>query len=164
MYRFLWLLVPALVINGCYSFSTNLPGHIKTVMVPVFQNETLIAEIPEELTAALTERLIADNQVRVVQSNPDAVLDGVITHYEDRVATFDSQKQADEYIVVLTVDLVFRDRVNRKDIWREEEVRGFASYLLTGADPEQASSAEEARAFAIEQIVDIAMSRTFEGW
>ena len=157
--------VPAVSgLTGCYSFNTSLPGHIETVRVPVFRNETLQAEVPEEMTAAFTDRFIRDNQLKVVQSDPDAVLEGVITGYEDRVFGFNADRQAEEYVVVVTVTLALRDRVEDNELWREEGLSGVGNYFVGSSDPQQPSTPEEARATAIEQIVTVAMSRTFEGW
>jgi len=152
------------ILPGCYSFNTSLPGHIKTVMVPVFRNETLQSEIPEDLATALTNRFLRDNRLKVVQSNPDAILEGIITGYEDRVFGFNTDQQADEYVVVITVSVAFRDRVKNKELWREDTLRGVGNYIVGVSDPSQPSTNIDAQATAIQQIVDFTMSRTFEGW
>jgi hypothetical protein len=150
--------------TGCYSFNTSIPGHIKTVSVPVPENETLKAEVPEELTTALTARFVRDNQLQVVQRDADAILEGVVTGYEDRVFGFNANQQAEEYVVVVTVRLTFRDRVKNKELWSEENLRGVGNYFVGSSDPNQATSAREALLLAIQQIVDLTMARTFEGW
>lgn len=147
-----------------YTFKTSLPGHIRTVRIPVFQNETLEPILEEELTTALTERFVRDNQLRVVQEDADAVLEGTITGYEDRVFGFDAQQKADEYLVVITVDLALRDRVKNKELWREENLRGVASYFPGTSDQNTPGTEAEAKRAAIAQIVDLTLSRTFEGW
>ena len=150
--------------SGCYSFSTSLPGHIKTVMVPAMPNETLRPEVSEELTTALTGRFVRDNQLQVVQRNADAVLEGTVTGYEDRVFGFNANQQAEEYVVVVTVQLVFRDRVKNKELWSDDAVRGVGNYFVGSADPNQPRTATEALEVALQQIVDLTMARTFEGW
>jgi hypothetical protein len=155
-------LLPA--ASGCYSFSTSLPGHIETVMVPVMENETLRPEVSEDLVTALTGRFVRDNQLQVVQRNADAVLEGTVTGYEDRVFGFNANQQAEEYVVVVTVRLTFRDRVKNRELWSEEAIRGVGNYFVGSSDPNQASTAAEALVVALQQIVDITMARTFEGW
>lgn len=153
-----------LLLGGCYTFRTSLPGHIQTVRIPVVQNETLEVELADELTTALTERFVRDNQLRVVQGDSDSVLEGRITGYEDRVFSFNAAQQADEYVVIVTVDLALRDRVRQKELWREESMRGVSSYFPGGSDANLPRSPEEARTKAIEQLVETVVSRTFEGW
>jgi len=163
--RPVYLLLGGLLLAGCpYSFSNSLPGHIKTVSIPVFENETLESELAEELTTAVTDRFVRDNQLSVVQQDADAELLGTITGFEDRVFGFNADQRADEYLVVLTVRLVFRDRVKNKEIWKEDQTRGVASYFLGSSQAGTPATVEQARALAITQIVDIIVSRTFEGW
>ena len=162
--RLVVLCLVAIAALGCYRFSSGLPGHINTVSVPVFRNETLEAELTEELTTAVTERFLNDNQLRVINRNADAVLEGVVVGYQDRVSGYTSDQRADEYGVVVTVNLAFRDRVKRKDIWSEEGVVGFSSYYPGGGQTGIPTTEQEARSEAVRQIVDTIMSRTFQGW
>jgi outer membrane lipopolysaccharide assembly protein LptE/RlpB len=159
------VLVILLVLTcGCYSFrGSSLPSHIRSLEIPVVENRTLEAVLAEELTTALTERFVADNRLRVVQRSADAVLEGVITGYENRVFGFNAQQQADEYVVILTVDMTLRDRVKNKEIWSEEGVRGVTSYFV-GGPPEAITTELGAREIALRQVVDFALSRTVEGW
>jgi hypothetical protein len=149
---------------GCYSFhQSSLPSHIKTLEVPVVDNQTLEVVLAEELTTALIDRFVSDNTLRVVQGNADAVLLGTITGYENRVFGFNSEEKADEYVVLLTVNMTLRDRVKNQELWNAEGVRGGASYFV-GGDPDAVSTEEDARLLAIKQVVDAAIARTTEGW
>jgi hypothetical protein len=83
------------LLCGCYSFrGSSLPSHIKTLEIPVVENRTLEVVLIEELTTALTDRFVADNRLKVVQRSGDAVLEGVITGYENRVFGFNDEEQA----------------------------------------------------------------------
>lgn len=155
----------AVLLTGCtYTFNpSSVPGHIKSLEIPVAENQTLEVALSEELTAALTERFVADNTLRVVQKDADALLECSITGYEKRVFGFDQNQVANEYIVLLTVNLALRDRVKSKEIWSEEGVVGRASYALSGSE-EGVATEEAARELAVKQIVDFAISKTVEGW
>jgi outer membrane lipopolysaccharide assembly protein LptE/RlpB len=159
---FVWL---GLALTGCtYAFNpSSIPGHIKTLEIPVAENQTLEVALAEELTAGLTDRFVRDNSLRVVQKDADALLDCQITGYEKRVFGFDSNEVASEYIVIMTVNMTLRDRVKSKEIWNEAGVQGRASYALAGSD-EGVTTEEEARVLAIKQIVDLALAKTVEGW
>jgi len=162
--RALFFLVPALVLAGCYTFNPKaVPSNMKTLEIPVVGNRTLESALPEQVTKALTDRFISDNTLKVVQKNADAVLEGEVTGYQDRVIGFNSGRQADEYLVILTVKLALRDRVKNKEIWSSDAVVGRSSYFL-GSGEGGVSSETDARALAIKQIVDFAIARTVEGW
>ena len=149
---------------GCaYTLNPSLPGHLKTLQIPVVENQTLEVALTEELTGALTDRFVSNNQLRVVQKDADAVLEAEITRYENRVFGFNAEQQAQEYIVLMVVQMTLRDRVKGKDLWTEENVRGVGSYFVGGTGQTVATE-EGAQTLAIKQIVDFALSRTVEGW
>jgi outer membrane lipopolysaccharide assembly protein LptE/RlpB len=162
--RRLWFFVPTALVAGCtYTFNpSSIPGHIRTLEIPVADNQTLEVVLAEEITNALSERFVNDNTLQVVQSDADAVLECSIIGYQNRVFTFDETQTAREYVVIMTVDMTLRDRVKGKEIWDEEGVTGTATYALD--DDEGVTTEEEARVLAIKQIVDEALSKTVEGW
>jgi hypothetical protein len=153
------------LLQACaYTFNPSaIPSHIKTLEIPVVENQTLEVALSEELTNSLIDRFVSDNTLKVVQGDADAVLEGSITGYENRVFGFGSDQRAGEYIVIMTVNMTLRDRVKGKEIWSEEQVRGTASYAV-GGGPEVVATEEAARVLAVKQIVDFALSRTVEGW
>ena len=162
--RRLLIFLAGCIVGCAYTFNpSSIPGHIKTMEIPVLVNETLEVALAEEVTAGLIDRFVRDNALRVVQGDADAVLEGTITGYENRVFGFNADQRADEYIVILMVDLTFRDRVKNKEIWSRIGVRGSASYFLNGATG-GVTSEEAARELAVKQVVDFAISRTTEGW
>ena len=158
-------LTALLLVGGCvYSFNpSNIPSHIKTLEVPVAENQTLEVALSDQITTAMTERFVEDNSLRVVQKDADAVLDCVIIGYENRVFGFNQDQVADEYVVILAVNMTLRDRVKGKEIWSGELVKGQVTYSLVGTET-GVTTEDEARALAIKQIVDFAISKTVEGW
>lgn len=154
-----------LALAGCsYTFNpSSIPGHIKTLEIPQVENETLEVTLSDELTQALIDRFVNDNTLRVVQGNADAVLEATITNYEQRVAGFDANQKADEYVVVVTADLLLRDRVKNSEVWKVDQARGSASYYI-GSSGDQVNTEEKARVLAMKQLVDTAISKTVEGW
>jgi outer membrane lipopolysaccharide assembly protein LptE/RlpB len=166
MRRLLVLALPALLgLAGCaYSFkSASVPVHLKTLEIPVVANRTLESELSEELTQALIDRFVKDNLYKVVQGDADAILEGEITRYENRVFGFNAEQRADEYIVVMAAKMTFRDRVKNRELWSEGNVQGRASYFI-GSSGGAVGTEEEARALAIKQIVDFAIAHSVEGW
>ena len=159
------IFVLATLISGCYTFDPSaIPGHIKTLEIPVVGNQTLEPALAEQVTKALTDRFIADNTLKVVQKNADAALEGEVIGYQDRVFGFDAARQANEYIVIVTVQLTLRDRVKKKEIWSADQVIGRANYFLESSTGGGITSEGAARDQAIRQVVDYAISRTVEGW
>jgi len=161
--RFLIIAALALALTGCfYSVHTSLPGHIKTIAIPVFENRSLQAAIENDLTQVVTDRFRADNHLTLAEPrSADAVLEATIAAYDNKVYRFNDREQAQEYIVTITLDVTVKDRVKNKDLWNQEGLRASATYLLGGA---QARTEEDARKDVEQQLADIILSRTVEGW
>jgi len=96
---------------GCgYSWRGTLPPHIQTVGVPVFANRTQWPNIEGSLTAAVASAFATDGRLRVVDpSAADAILEGEIVNYQVTVLAFDSNANAQQYRLFVTVDVRFRD-------------------------------------------------------
>jgi hypothetical protein len=64
-----------LLACGPYSFSGTTLGGIKTVYIPVFENETIEYGLGDELTNDVTSAIVADNTLKVVGQNAaDAII------------------------------------------------------------------------------------------
>lgn len=155
------LLALLLAAGGCgYSLSPKLATHIKSVAVPTFQNETLEYGLEQEITQAVIDRFTEDNNLRVVsEDRADSVVYGVIKAYKRRVAGFSAQEIANEYEIAIIIDMVVRDRVKSKELWKEDSLARTTNYFV-----DQVQSEQEGRQPAIKQIADDIVSRTVQGW
>lgn len=154
-----WLL-PAL--SACYTVKSSVPGHIKTIGIPIFRNETLQSGIEDEVTQEIIARFQRNGTLSIAEPGvANALLEGTVSGYDNRVFRFNDREQAQEYIVAVTLDVTVRDRVRNRELWSQKGIRTTATYLLSGA---QARSEADARKDAVQQAADILLSRTVEGW
>ncbi|PJA29858.1 MAG: hypothetical protein CO189_01150 [candidate division Zixibacteria bacterium CG_4_9_14_3_um_filter_46_8] len=135
---FIGALLALLLNNDCgfYTFSgAGLKG-IKTVAVPLFDNQTTEYGLREDLAVAVTNALVADHTLKVINiRRADSALRGVLTKYERECYTFDGSGNCSEYIVRLYVDITFEDLKNKKVVWEEKNVEGFGIYAASeGSD------------------------------
>lgn len=162
----------ALVLGlaGCaYSFSgSSLPGHIETIAVPTFTNESLDATIAEEVTRGVSDRFLEDNRLSLArEANADAILEGRVTGYERKVYNYDADQQPETYIVVVRVAAVLKDRVKNRDLWSTERLEATATYpaetsgTTGGGLP---ASEEEARVAAIADLAQDILAQALEQW
>ena len=151
---------------GIYSFSgSSLPSHIKTVAVPIFENETLEFEIANQVTDAITDRFIKDGRLNVTgETRADAVIEGRVMTYENKVHNYSADDTPEDYIVVLRVAVQFRDAVKNREIWKEDGLVVSAVYLVVAGSKEALSDEESARAQAISELAEDVLARTMEQW
>jgi len=169
-------LLAALGASGCaYSFSSSsLPSHLKTIAVPVFENETLDGLIADEVTRGLSDRFLEDNRLKVARASvADCVLDGRVTYYERKVYSYTPSQEPESYIVVVRIAAVLKDNVKNRDLWTEERIEASATYPASGETSSSGTSGEatalpaneqEARARAIEKLAQDILARSLEQW
>jgi outer membrane lipopolysaccharide assembly protein LptE/RlpB len=119
----LWVLL-TLLLNGCGYHLTgtgsSLPEHLKTLSIPVFTNSSSQPEIHRELTSSIINAFITDGRVKVVRKGQsDMVLQANLSHYELKTVSFSTNNFADDYIVVLGVDVEVTDRVKNEPFLKE---------------------------------------------
>jgi len=161
-----------LFISGCgvYSFSgSSIPG-IKTIAVPLFDNQTQEYGIRESLTEAVANRFVKDNTLKVVNEKiSDSVLRGVITNYKRESHTFDEQENIKEYIVRIWVNVWFEEEKSKKIIWKDDNREGWGIYCVKdcvdeSGNPKSDETEDDGKQRAIDKLAEDIVNRTVKGW
>lgn len=154
--------------TGCgYSFSgSSLPSHLKTIAIPVFENQSLDPTIADDVTRGMIDLFLEDNRLKVVrESRADCVLEGKVADYERRVYSYTSAQEPQEYIVVIKLAVVLKDRVKNQDLWSKNDLQATATYAaVAGAQVGQADSEMQARELAIKQLGQDILAKSLEQW
>ncbi len=157
---FIFPLVTLVAGCGYYSFSgSTLPSHIKTVAVPLFENRTTEYRIADRLTEDVINALVKDNTLKVVpEERADSILKGSIVGYEREAYTFDEEEKVKEYIVRIYVEASFEDLRKKRQLWREEKLEGWGTYLAQG------ETEDDGQERAIAKISDDLVNKLISGW
>ena len=120
------LLLGAVFVLGSCGYSTSpalLPSHLKTIAIPVFENETSEYTLEQEITNAVVQRFVADNHLKVVEERvAQSVVKGRIKSYRNSVFGISAgTTRAEEYRVAIVVSVTFKDVVKNRELWSEEE-------------------------------------------
>jgi len=159
------LLLGALA-NGCgYTVSSVLPAHIKTVAIPTFGNNTVEHGLADDITQSLINGFQADRRLRIVRErDADSILRGTVLAYRNRVYSYTSQEIATSYEILLTVQVVYRDVIKSRDIWKEDQMTVRTTYNVTQVGSQPAQTEVDARKDAVQKLTDQIVSRTVQGW
>ncbi|MGH9901118.1 MAG: LPS assembly lipoprotein LptE [Pyrinomonadaceae bacterium] len=98
----------------------ELPGHIRTVAVPAFQNNALRFKIESRFTEAVTNEIIKRGRGLRVQSEAegaDAVVDGVVKDFSFSGVLLDSRGRARIFEVTITAAVTVRDQVENRVLY-----------------------------------------------
>jgi outer membrane lipopolysaccharide assembly protein LptE/RlpB len=154
------------LIPGCgYTLSSVIPGYIKTIAVPVFQNSTVEFGIAEDVTRALQDAFLANGRLTTAgEKQADSVLRGTVLTYRNQVFGYTQQERATSYEVVLTVRVSYRDLVKNRDLWKEDALTVRTTYNVVAVGGEPARTETDAKADVVKKLADQIVSRTVQGW
>ena len=96
--------------------ASQLPPHLKTIAIPVFENKSSEPTIQRPFTEALRRAFITDGRLRLVnnKAGADLVITGALTKYWIRAVAFNTNDVAIEYWVYLEADVQVQDQVNHQ--------------------------------------------------
>ncbi|TFB12974.1 hypothetical protein E3V33_03685 [Candidatus Marinimicrobia bacterium MT.SAG.4] len=145
---------------GPYSFSgSSIPSHIKSVAIPIFENETAEFGIKEKVTDALLENFISENILKISdKKNADSIIRGTIMKITDVPFTFDENEIVQDYRVTIYLNLVWHDQVKDNDLF-DGKINGWGVYPANS--PEERDDGIEK---AIERLITEITNKTLSGW
>lgn len=166
-YRHIILFVMNLLLGahcGYYSFSgSSLPPHIRTLAIPVFDNETTEFGIPEDITDALITEFTKDNSLKIVdQRTADSMLNGTIVSIREQAGAYNVSEQVKEIKVFVSIQAKFEDLKKNQVLW-EEQITQWGTYRPD--DPTSGNSTrQEAIQEALTKIVADIFNKTISNW
>lgn len=149
-----------LVQCAFYSFKGSLPPHLKTVAIPLFENQTSEFGISEQLTDIIIDQFNGDGSLKMTEgSNADVYIQGSIVSISDRAGAFNRQEQVEDIKIYVTVQVECTDQVKRQQMW-SERVTQYGSY-----DPAEGIEGRElAYDEAFEKISEQILNKTVSNW
>ena len=146
---------------GYYSFSGAVPGGVKTVAIPLFDNNTSEFGIREQLTDAVVERFLRDNIVKVVDlSQAQAILRGAILRVTDEPYTFQETETVQEYRVLVTITVSMEDTETGEEMWKQQFSEWGTYPLSTGGSAERDVAVTD----AISKLTEDISNKVVSGW
>ncbi|MBN1541332.1 LptE family protein [candidate division KSB1 bacterium] len=161
--RAVWLLIlpmALLVACGFYSFSGSLAPHLRTIAVPLFDNQTAEFGVSEEMTDWIIDEFSQDNTLKIADpADADILLEGSIATVDDRAGAFDQAEQVQDVRVYVTVAVTCTDQIKREVMWKERLTQ-WGTYEPAGGPEERAAGIAQ----AIEKISQEILNKTVSGW
>lgn len=155
------------VLGGCpYGFSSSLlPGHIKSVAVPLPENRTNRADLSAALADSLTEAFIDDHTLKVVaERSADSIVESAVLEYRWTPFTVDENEQVREYRVEIILEARFVDLRKNKVIWEESRLSQWDTYNFVPLGGQPAETEEEGIGRVLAKLTEDILNRTVEGW
>jgi outer membrane lipopolysaccharide assembly protein LptE/RlpB len=146
---------------GWYSFSGAVPGGIKTIAIPLFDNATSEYGIREQITDAVINRFLRDNIVKVVDlGRAEAILRGQITGVVDQPYTFQASETVQEYRVIVSVQISMENTQTGETVWSQEFSEWGTYPFSSGGSTER----DQGIAEAIAKLTEDISNKVVSGW
>lgn len=148
---------------GVYSFSSSGSTSIKSIAIPIFQDQTSEFGIRENLTDVVVNAFTRDNTLKVAdRRNADSLLEGKIIRVDDQAGAFSRDETVQDIKVTITVSVKYQDLKKRKVIW-EEVITQWGTFNPDGSDDENATR-EAAIDEAVTKIASEILNKSVSGW
>ncbi len=114
-----------------YSLSGSLPPHIKTISIPMVENETAEFGIAENISDGIQSRFNDEGILKVIDDNADSILRGTVKKVTDGPYTYNKNESVSEYRYKIDVNIEWYDNKNEKTILKGN-YSGWGAYGLSG--------------------------------
>jgi hypothetical protein len=139
---------------GFYSFTGSIPSHIKTVAVPLFDDNTSFPGVREDLTNKVIDRFIAENVLQVVpEASADLLITGTILSIRERAAIITTGEDVEQYEVYVNVKVKCTEIKSGK-VWWEKTLRRFGVMEGIGDIDARNAAIETANTEITQDIID----------
>jgi hypothetical protein len=150
----------ALLSCGIYTVSPSALGNLRTVAIPLFDNQSTESGLRELLTDKLSQAFVTDNTLKVVpEQQADGVLRGTVISYAREPYTYSKSEVVSEYKSTVTVKVQFVNRRSQKVIWEESNMSNWGTY-----DAAKGETEDDGKNRAIDKLVEDILNKTVKGW
>jgi hypothetical protein len=145
---------------GYYSFTGSIPSDIKTVAIPLFDDNTSFPGVRENLTNDVIDRFINENVLQVVpESKADLLITGTVLSIHEKAAIITTGEDVEQYEVYVNVKVKCTE-VKSGKVWWEKTLRRFG----TMGGLENLDARNEAIEVAITEITQDIIDNTLASW
>ncbi|MFQ6678588.1 MAG: LptE family protein [Fidelibacterota bacterium] len=115
-----------------YSMAGSIPPNIKSIAIPLVENQTAEFAMAETVTDNLLSKFNEENILRVIdEKTADSVLRGIILTVNDGPYTFSKEEAVSEYRFTISMKIEWIDIENDK-VLLTKQYSGWGAYGLSG--------------------------------
>lgn len=121
---------------GLSGLGKQVPAHIKTVVIPDFENKTTRIEAEQFVTFAVKDEFIRRSELELVanRANADAILEGKIIGFDVIPVSMTDEASAHIYRVTITLSVRFIDIQKNEIIFEDDNISFTDNYNIERED------------------------------
>ncbi len=163
--KFILLGLAACLAAACsYSVHSNVYPHLKRIQLLAFDNRSSEFSLGDTVINSLSASFSEDGRLRLVTQQPDCQLEGSILSFSEKIYSYDTANNVQDYIVTVTFSLVFTDLVNNKVLYENKSLALSEFYAVSDQSTSRFRSKEEAITEICDKLFRNVMQNTLESW
>ena len=153
------------LFSGCYySVYSNAYPHLKKIRVEPFVNRSAEFALTEKALSELSLTLRNDGRLKQVTQNPDCSLEGEIISFEEKIYSYDSANQVQDYQLILNLKVSFTDLVKNEVIYENTGLTISELYKVADGSTARFASKEEALSEIFNKVFTTVIQNSLEAW
>ncbi|HPS39331.1 MAG TPA: LptE family protein [Candidatus Cloacimonadota bacterium] len=163
--RIIYMLCLTALLSGCaYSVYSNAYPHLKKIRVTPFENKSSDYTIGDFVLNRLTTEFRDDGRLKLVTQAPDCTLEGSILSFTEKIYSYDSANQVQDYQLNLTVAVVFTDLISNQAIYENKNLTVSELYAVGTESSARFKTKEEAQIELIRTLFKTVIQNSLEAW
>nr|MDK2850240.1 hypothetical protein [Candidatus Cloacimonadota bacterium] len=163
--RFIFASMILVVMAGCYySVYSNAYPHLKNIRVEPFENKSAEFGLSDKALNDLSSLVRNDGRLKMVTQDPDCSLEGTIVSFEEKIYSYNSANQVQDYQLIMVISVIFTDLVRNEVIYENPALRVTELYKVSDDSTARFSSKEEALSEIFSNVFKTVVQNSLEAW
>lgn len=163
--RFIFASMILVVMAGCYySVYSNAYPHLKNIRVEPIENKSAEFGLSDKALNDLSSLVRNDGRLKMVTQDPDCSLEGTIVSFEEKIYSYNSANQVQDYQLIMVISVIFTDLVRNEVIYENPALRVTELYKVSDDSTARFSSKEEALSEIFSNVFKTVVQNSLEAW
>lgn len=159
------LICLALLVTGCaYSVFSNAYPHLKKIRIAAFDNKSTEFDLGEKSLNMLSSAFRDDGRLRPVTQSPDCLLEGSVTSFEEKIYSFDSANNVQDYQIRIGFKISLTDLINNQTIYENNALVISELYAVSTESSAKFNNREDAIDEIINNLFKNIIQNSLENW
>lgn len=154
-----------LILSACsYSVRTNAYPHLKRIQLLALENKSTEFYLGDVVFNNLSTAFSEDGRLRTVTQQPDCQLEGSILSFSEKVYSYDTVNNVQDYLVAITFEVTFTDLINNKVIYENKSLVLSEIYAVSEESTSRFKSKDDAITEICDKLYKNILQNTLESW
>lgn len=160
--KILILIAICLLQTSCYTFSaSSLPKHLKTIQIYDIDNRSSDPVLANTLKQRFRDMFKKNaSSVQLVNNDANADFKVILKSYSNRVDNYSRDAQVQLYRVRISISMIFKDNVEDRIIYQNNNMVGEGTYDISINESEQ----NQGQTRAIQALIDLTVNNALSDW